>query len=441
MTAPFRHGLTPRMRPLSPRRSAILCVLDIGTSKIVCLIVRLRPREGSDILPNRTHKAEILGIGHTRARGMKAGAVADMAKAEAAIRQAVDAAERMAEVQVDRVVVTVSAGRLGSELYEARVTCQAPRVQDHDLHRVLQAASDHSVRQGRAVLHSMPVGFRLDDTRGIKDPRGMLGSSLGVDMHIVTCDIATARNLMLCVERCHLTVEALVAAPLASGLAVLTDDEAELGTVCIDMGAGTTTLSVFSGGHFVHADAVAVGSHHVTMDLARGLSARLSDAERIKVLNGACFAAKSDERDIITVPSISEDDRDIPHSVTRAQVIRIIRPRIDEILEMVRDRLVAAGAAAEAGRRVVLTGGGSQLPGLADLAAQVLGRQVRVARPVGITGLPDSAKGPPFAAAVGLTVYPQIAGMEHFEPQRRFFAATGTDGYFSRVGRWIRESF
>jgi cell division protein FtsA len=182
MTSHFRDALTPRMKPLSPKRSAIMCVLDIGTSKIVCMIVKLRPREGSDILPNRTHKAEILGIGHTRARGMKAGSVADMAKAEAAIRQAVDAAERMAEVQVDSVVVTVSAGRLGSEQYEARVTCQAPRVQDHDLHRVLQAASDHSVRQGRAVLHSMPVGFRLDETRGIKDPRGMLGTSLGVDM-------------------------------------------------------------------------------------------------------------------------------------------------------------------------------------------------------------------------------------------------------------------
>ncbi|PTM61065.1 cell division protein FtsA [Phreatobacter oligotrophus] len=441
MTMPFRHGLTPKMKPISPKRSAIMCVLDIGTSKIVCMIVRLRPREGTDILPNRTHKAEILGIGHTRARGMKAGAVADMAKAEAAIRQAVDAAERMAEVQVDRVIATVSAGRIASEHYEARVTCTTPQVTDQDLHRVLEAASDHSIRKGRAVLHSMPVGFRLDETRGIKDPRGMLGSSLGVDMHIATCDAATARNLMLCIERCHLSVEALVAAPFASGLAVLTDDEAELGTVCLDMGAGTTTLSVFAGGHFVHADAVAVGSHHVTMDIARGLSTRLSDAERIKVLNGACFVAKSDERDIVNVPSISEDDRDIPNAVSRAQIIRIIRPRIDEILEMVRDRLVAAGSAAEAGRRLVLTGGGAQLPGLADLAAQVFGRQVRVARPVGITGLPDSAKGPPFAAAVGLTVYPQIAGAEHYEPQRRLFAATGTDGYFSRVGRWIRDSF
>ncbi|WP_439573294.1 cell division protein FtsA [Phreatobacter sp.] len=441
MTGSTRNGLTPKMRPVSPRRSAVLCVLDIGTSKVVCMIVRLRPREGTDVLPHRTHVAEVIGFGHTRALGMKAGTVADMAKAETAIRQAVDAAERMAQVEVDRVVVTISAGRIGSEQYAAQVTCQAPRVEDRDIHRVLEAASDHSIRQGRAVLHSIPTGFRLDETRSIRDPRGMLGSQLGVDMHVATCDIATARNLMLCVERCHLTVEAMVAAPFAAGLAVLTDDETELGTLCVDMGAGTTTLAVFSGGHFVHADGIALGSQHITMDLARGLSTRLSDAERIKVLNGACFAAKSDERDIINVPAIAEDERDLPNAVTRAQVIRIIRPRVDEILEMVRDRLHAAGAAAEAGRRVVLTGGGAQLPGLADLAAQVLGRQVRVARPVGVTALPDSAKGPPFAAAVGLTVYPQIAGIEHFEPQRRFFAATGTDGYFSRVGRWIRDSF
>jgi cell division protein FtsA len=260
-------------------------------------------------------------------------------------------------------------------------------------------------------------------------------------MHVVTTDMATARNLMLCVERCHLTVEAMVAAPFASGLAALTDDEAELGTVCIDMGAGTTTLAVFSGSHLVHCDGIAIGSHHVTMDLARGLSTNLVDAERIKVLNGAAFATKSDEREIIAVPPIAEDERDLPHQVSRAQIVRIIRPRVDEILELIRDRLKASGAADEAGRRVVLTGGGAQLPGLSDLAGHILGRQVRVARPVGVTGLPDAGKGPPFAAAVGLTVYPQIAGIEHFEPRRGLFRATGTDGYFARVGRWFQESF
>lgn len=441
MTDPFKHGLTPKMKPISPKRSATMCVLDIGTSKIVCMIARLKPREGSDILPNRSHKAEIIGIGHTRSLGVKGGAITDMAKAEAAVRQAVDAAERMAEVQIDRVIVSLAAGRLSSEQYEAHVACSAPRVQDHDIQRVLQAGSDHSIRQGRAVLHSLPIGFALDETRGIKDPRGMLGQRLGVDMHIATTDLAVARNVMLCVERCHLTVEAMVAAPFASGLSVLTDDEAELGTVCIDMGAGTTTLAVFAAGHFIHADGVAVGSHHVTMDLARGLSTSLGEAERLKVLHGSAFATKSDEREIVSVPSFTEDERDLPNQVSRAQIIRIIRPRVDEILELVRDRLTASGAAGEAGRRMVLTGGGAQIPGLADLAGRILGRQVRVARPVGVVGLPDSAKGPPFAAAVGLTVYPQIAGIEHFEPQRRFFAATGTGGYLGRVGRWIRDGF
>jgi cell division protein FtsA len=232
-----------------------------------------------------------------------------------------------------------------------------------------------------------------------------------------------------------------VASPFASALAVLTDDEAELGTVVIDMGAGTSTVAVFSGNQFVHADGIALGGHHVTMDVARGLSTGLSVAERLKVLHGAAFSCKSDERDMIAVPHMGEDDRDAVEHISRASMIGIIRPRVDEILEMLRDRLYAAGVAGEAGRRVVLTGGASQLPGLADRAAHILGRQVRIGRPVGMTGLPDIGKGPSFAAAVGLTVYPQIAGLEHFEPRRSFFGEGQSESYFAQVGRWLKQSF
>ncbi len=441
MTSSLRYGLTPKMKPVSPRRSAILCVLDIGTSKIVCMIVRLRPRTGSDVLPNRSHRAEVIGFGHTRSRGIKAGGVADMLAAEAAIRQAVHAAEEMAQVQVASVIVTVSAGRLASEYYQAEVKVPGPKIDERDIQRVLATASDHSVRQGRAVLHSMPTGFAIESTRNIKDPRGMLGEMLGVDMHVVTTDIAIARNLMLCVERCYLTVEAMVAAPFSSALAVLTDDEAELGTVVIDMGAGTTTMSVFTSGQFVHSDGLALGGHHVTMDVARGLSIGLSEAERLKVLHGAAFSCKSDERDMLTTSSMAEDDRDHHNTISRAQLISIIRPRVDETLELVRDRLHNAGVAGESGRRVLLTGGAAQLPGLADRASHILGRQVRVARPVGIAGLPEAGKGPAFAAAVGLTVYPQIAGHEHFETRRSMFGGTGGDGYFAQVGKWLKAGF
>jgi cell division protein FtsA len=281
----------------------------------------------------------------------------------------------------------------------------------------------------------------LDGTGGIRDPRGMIGKRLGVDMHVVTADAPVARNLMLTVERCHLAVEAVVATPYASALAVLADDEAELGAAAIDIGAGTTTMAVFSRGRFVHADGFAVGGHHVTMDLARGLAASIADAERIKTLHGSAISGASDDRDVITVASVGTDEREPPHLASRSALVRIIHPRVEEILEMAFDRLARSPFAADPRGRVVLTGGASQLAGAPELAARIFGRQVRVGRPLGVAGLPEAAKGPAFAACAGLLVYPQAAHLEHFEPRRTRHLMTGTDGYLARVGRWLRESF
>jgi cell division protein FtsA len=256
----------------------------------------------------------------------------------------------------------------------------------------------------------------------------------------VTADISATRNLMLAIERCHLNVEAMVTSPYVAALSALADDEVDLGAALIDIGAGTTTVAVFSAGRFVHADGFALGGGHVTMDLARGLNARIADAERIKTLYGSVLTGASDERDMIAVPPVDNDERDAPHFVSRAKISRFIKPRVEEILEMVRDRLAESPFRAEPRGRVVLTGGASQLTGLPELAAQVLGRQVRIGRPLGISGLPDEAKGPAFAVATGLLVYPQAAHLEHFEPRRTRHSAAG-GGYIARVGQWLRESF
>jgi cell division protein FtsA len=441
----FSQGLTPRLKPLSSRKSATLSVLDVGTSKVVCLIAELLPMEPGDRLKGRTHLARVIGIGHHRSLGLKGGAVVDLDAAEKAIRQAVDAAERMAKVEVQSVIVNQSGGRLGSQSFTASVDLRLGSVADQDVKRVLAAAASHSVRPGRAVLHALPTGYALDGQPGVTDPRGLMGRALSVDMHVVTAEGAAARNLMLAVERCHLAVEAVVATPYASGLSALVDDESEMGVVLIDMGGGSTSIGVFAQGRLMHVDAIAVGGHHITMDLARGLSTKVSAAERLKTLYGAAIGAASDERDTIAVPSVDDDDGDHPHHVPKSHLVRIIRPRVEEILELTRDRLKAAGFAGEAGRRVVLTGGGAQLTGMTDLAKAVLGGQVRIGRPLGIKGLPEAAKGPPFAAAVGLLVYPQVAHIEHFEPRTAAtgFLATGTDGggYLSRVGRWLKDSF
>jgi cell division protein FtsA len=441
MSVSLQFGLTPKTKPLSPRRSALVAALDVGTSKVVCLIARLKPRAPQDVLRRRSHSIEVVGFSHTVARGMKAGAVVDLVEAEQAVRHALDLAERTAKMQLQAVVVSLSAGKPGSELMSATVNVAGKTVTDGDIAHVLSAVSQRSVRPGRAMLHSLPIGYSLDEVRGIRDPRGMLGRRFGIDMHVMTADIAVVRNLILAIERCHLTVGALAASPYVSGLSVLADDETDLGAALIDMGAGTTTVAVFAGGRFIHGNGFAVGGHHVTMDIARGLNTRIADAERIKTLYGSVLAGGSDERDMITIPPVNDDEHDTPQFVSRAQLVRIVRPRVEEILEMARDRLAASPFAAEPRGRVILAGGACQLTGLVELAAQILGRPVRIGRPLGIAGLAEEAKGPAFAAATGLLVYPQFAHLEHFEPRRPRHAMTGTDGYIARVGRWLRESF
>jgi cell division protein FtsA len=452
------------MGPLPPRRPVVVAALDIGTSKVACLIARLTPR--AEAVHGRSHAVDLMGFGYTSSRGIKGGTVADMARAEESIRRAVDAAERMAKVEVASVLVSVSGGRLGSESFAASVRLQGAAVEQSDIGRVLDAASLHSVRDGRgalaheasgqrdnpnmrapdnrpkagssarAVLHSLPVGYGLDDHHGIRDPRGMIGQVLSVDLHVVTADWPVLKNHVLLVERCHLEVEGLVAAPYAAALSSLTADEAELGAVGIDFGAGTTTFSVFAGGHCVHVDGIAVGGQHLTMDLARALSTRVSEAERLKSLYGSAIASASDDMDMITVPAIEDE---VPNAVPRAYIVRALRPRIEEIVEFLRERLAQAGMLAEARRRLVLTGGGSELAGLADLVGRAFGGRARVGRPIGIGRLADTARAPGFAVAAGLLVFPQIADREHFEPRRRVVQTEGN--YLVRVGRWLRESF
>jgi cell division protein FtsA len=250
--------------------------------------------------------------------------------AEEMLRLAVDRAERAAGVHVDSVVLPITAGRTASELFAATVHMKNPTVSDADIERVLAAGSHHSVREGRAVLHSLPIGYALDESRGIRDPRGMVGQRLGVDMHVATTDVAAARNLTLLVERAISASRPMVAAPYVSGLAVLAEDEADLGAAVIDLGAGTTTLAVFAEGRFVHVDGFTVGGHHVTMDIARGLTTTIADAERLKTLFGAALSGPSDDRDMISLSAIDADPRDPPRMIPRSQLVRIIRPRVEK---------------------------------------------------------------------------------------------------------------
>ena len=439
----LNSGFVPRMKPLSSRKPTVVSVLDVGTSKICCIIANLTPRQQSSVLPGRTHHVEVIGIGHQRSRGIKSGVVVDLDGAEQAIRHAVETAERMAGVTVESLIVNVSSGRLFSEAFSADISIGGHEISEADISQVLRAGAEHALAPERSVVHSLPIGYTLDGETGILDPRGMIGDTLGVDMHVLTAENAPLRNLELCINRAHLSVEAMVATPYASGLAALVDDETEMGSACIDMGGGTTTLSVFLNRRFIYCDAIAIGGNHVTMDLARGLSTRLDDAERLKVLHGTVLGGACDDDDLVSVPGIDDSENDYHQQVSRAQITRIIRPRVEETLELIRDRLARSGFADAVGKRVVLTGGAAQLGGMGELARRILSKNVRIGRPMGIAGMPEAAKGPAFSTAVGLMVYPQISQIECHTTgfQRHAGLLTGTGGTFSRLGHCLKASF
>ena len=265
----------------------------------------------------------------------------------------------------------------------------------------------------------------------------MYGSRLGVNLHVVTASIGALRNLDTCVERGHLSIQRRVVSSYASGLACLVEDEMDLGVTVIDMGGGTTTIAVFYSGQLVFADGVPVGGNHVTNDIALGLSTPKSHAERMKTLYGSTLPSPTDEKDIMEVPLIGEEDAANATHVPRSALTGIIQPRIEETLELVRDKLEMGGGVARAGKRVVLTGGASQLQGMREVTARVLDKQVRMGRPLRIAGLAEATAGPGFSACAGLLLYAAR------NPQEAIAVDTHGNGAgrFSRIGRWLKENF
>ncbi|HEX9836246.1 MAG TPA: cell division protein FtsA [Alphaproteobacteria bacterium] len=414
---------------MAKTRTGIVAGLDVGSTKVSCFIAHVAADGG----------IRVAGASHHASDGVRQGVIVDMEEAQNAILTAVTAAEQLAGERIRSVFVNVNGGRLGSRTYGAKIAITGREVEDSDLRRVLN--NGYAVREPaeRAMIHCIPVGYSIDGSRGIRDPRGMFGETLAVNMHIVSAGAGALRNLATCVERCHLDIEALVAAPYAAGIACLVEDETDLGCTLVDMGGGTTTVAVFYDGNVMYADSISVGGAHVTNDIARGLSTPLVHAERMKTLYGSAVSAPSDDRELIDVPLVGEETTAHPNHVPRSMLVGIIAPRLEETFELVRSRLESSGAGALAGRRLVLTGGASQMQGAKELAALILNKQVRMGRPLRISGLPESTGGPGFSVSAGLLVY---AVTKHgSDEERALKIPDGPIGRVSRIGHWLRENF
>ncbi|EPX82201.1 cell division protein FtsA [Salipiger mucosus] len=422
----------------------VVAVLDVGSSKIACLVLRFdgtdgpMPDDGVGSLAGQTG-FRVIGAATTRSRGVRFGEIAAMGETERAIRTAVQAAQRMAGIRVDHVIACFSGAEPRSYGLAGRVEIAGTMVTEQDVARVLSACDPPDIGVGREVLHAQPVNFALDHRSGLNDPRGQIGQELACDMHMLTCNAQAIQNLAHCVKRCDLELAGLASSAYVSGSAALVEDEQELGAACIDMGGGATGVSIFMKKHMIYADTVPMGGDHVTGDISMGLQIPMAMAERIKTFHGGVVATGMDDREMIEISGDTGDWHHDRRQVSRAELIGIMRPRVEEILEEVRACLDAAGFDHMPSQQIVLTGGASQIPGLDGLASRILGSQVRLGRPMRVHGLPQAATGPNFASAVGMCLFaahPQDEWWDFEIPVDKYPVRS-----LKRALHWFRENW
>ncbi len=422
----------------------VIAILDIGTSKIACLILRFDGSDhfrGSDGVGSMAGQSSfrVIGAATTRSRGVRFGEIEAMQETERAIRTAVQAAQKMANTRVDHVIACFSGAEPRSYGLAGQVDLEDAVVSDADVGRVLASCDVPDYGDGRDALHAQPVNFSLDHRTGLGDPRGQNGNKLAVDLHLLTVNSGVVENLLYCIKRCDLELAGLASSAYVSGIAALVEDEQELGAACIDMGGGTTGLSIFIKKHMIYADCARMGGDHITSDISKGLQVPLSVAERIKTFYGGVVATGMDDREMIEIGGDTGDWEHDRRTVSRAELIGIMRPRVEEILEEARARLDAAGFEHLPSQQIVLTGGGSQIPGLDNLAPKILGQRVRIGRPLRVQGLPQAATGSAFASAVGLCLFaahPQDEWWDFEVPSERYPARS-----LKRAVKWFKENW
>lgn len=422
----------------------VVGLLDIGTSKIACLVLRFdgtgtfRATDGVGPMAGQVN-FRVIGAASTRSRGMRRGEIETMAETERAIRTVVATAQKLAGVRVDHVIACLSGGRPASYGLAGEISLPSGKVGEHEVASVLAACDTPDFGRGREVLHAQPVNFAVDNRSGLADPRDHVGNKLFCDMHVLTVDGDMIGNLVHCIRRCDLELAGIASAPYASARAALVEDEQELGAACIDFGGGGTGITIFVRKHMIFSDHVPIGGNLITQDIAQGLNVPFATAERLKTLNGGVEATGRDDRDMIDVGGETGDWETDRRQVSRADVIGIMRPRVEEILENVREVLDAAGFDYMPSQQIVLTGGGSQIPGLDGLATRILGPNIRCGRPLRIDGLAHQLTDPSFSSAVGLALFaahPQDEWWDFETPADRYSARS-----IRRAYRWFKNNW
>ena len=402
------------------RREEVIVGLDIGTTKIACIIGEVTD-EGVDII----------GIGSHPSTGLRKGVVINIDATINSIKKAVEEAELMAGVEVNSVYAGIAGGHIKGFNSHGIVAVKDREIRQIDLERVVDAASAVAIPMDREVLHVIPQEYVIDGQDGITEPLGMSGVRLEANVHIVTASVTSAQNIVKCANACGLHVSDIVLEQLASSEAVLSEDEKELGVAVVDIGGGTTDIAIYSQGSIVHTAVLSVGGNHLTQDIAVGLRTPMAEAERIKHAHGCSMVDCVSPDETIEVPSVGGRP---PRVLSRAILAEIIEPRVEEIFAFVGREIAESGYESVLGGGVVITGGSTVLDDMPELAEEVLGMPVRRGTPRKVGGLVDVVRHPKYATGVGLVRYGLASDQrQHFRIRE--------EGLYQKLSTRMRQWF
>ncbi len=403
----------------------MLVGLDIGTSKVVALVGEV------DV----DGHIELLGLGSSPSRGLKKGVVVNIESTVDSIRRAVEEAELMAGCNIHSVYVGIAGNHIHSMNSNGIVAVKDREVTHTDIERVIDAAQAVAIPQDQAILHVLPQEYVVDSQEGIKEPVGMSGVRLEAKVHLVTGSVNAIQNIERCVERCELETDDIILEQLASSYAVLTDDEMELGVCLVDIGGGTTDIAIFTEGAIRHTAVIPIAGDQVTNDVAMALRTPTQHAEKIKVKYACALTQLVKAEETIKVPSVGDRP---PRDLSRQALAEVIEPRYDELFTLIQAELRRSGFEDLIAAGIVLTGGTAKMEGVVELAEEIFHMPVRLARPVGVSGLPDVISNPIYSTAVGLLLY---AAKQENKKSRKKTTFDDKKSPIFRIKDWIKDNF
>ena len=403
----------------------LLVALDIGTSKIVAIVAEVTP-DGA---------LEILGLGQHPSKGLKKGVVVNIEATVTGIQRALEEAELMADVKIRDVLTGIAGSHIKSFNSHGMVAIKDKEVSQFDVDRVVETARAVNIPMDQQILHILTQEFIIDGQEDVREPVGMSGVRLEVKVHIVTGAVSAAQNIMKCVRRCGLEVRDLVLQPLASAIAVLSQDEKDLGVCLVDIGGGTTDIAVFTGGAIRHTAVIPIAGDQITNDIAMALRTPTKDAEDIKMAHGCALRQLASVNDVIEVPGVGDRE---PRQMSRQTLAEVIEPRVEELYSLIQRELRASGFEELLSSGIVLTGGSASMQGMVELGEEVFHMPVRLGMPTYSGGLAEVVRNPRFSTGIGLLV----SGLEQKKRDEHVrLHSTNLKGVFEKMASWFKGNF